>query len=307
MDNFVNPHMEEWAKYTDLMKEAMLSNDIDTAQEMKDKADSEYAQYKEFADKMYSCNGFESCNQAIQESLDYLIKYNTKAVKEIMSLIKEDKNLSAQFSFYKSLNECSANYTIIYLNEALDIISNKIDYKTIKESNEKLVNLVRKYGIVPKNDYSDDKKKLFENCEYIITNKKKMSNLNEYSTRLKEVNDYICNNIKPINESKKTVYTLIEDYDKKYNSLLNEEEKSFVQEIMDWKNQGNSSKKQSFFESLKKECINGVNKLLETCSEEEKGDLTSIKEEINNKQFCEETLVKDVAKLLELRDVLLEK
>lgn len=307
MENFKNPHMESWLKYSYEMSDAMKNGDIDAANIAKQKADAEYEKYKEFADKMYTCNGFESCNEAIQQVMPRLIKENTTAVKEIISLIKEDSNLSAQFAFYDSLKKCNSNDIKSYINEALDLISSKINYKTIKESNKKMINFVRKYSIVPEQAYTNEEKQLFENCEYILTHPKRISNLNDYSNKMKMVENYVKTNIKPLNEEKINIYKLIEDYDKKYNSILNEEEKSFVQEIMDFKKNSNLSKKQNFFESLKNDCLKGVDKLLESCSENEKTELRSIKEEIKTRQFCEETLVQDVAKLLELRDVILDK
>ena len=58
------------------------------------------------------------------------------------------------------------------------------------------------------------------------------------------------------------------------------------------------------WESLKSECLAGVYKLLESCNEDEKNDLNQIKEEIQKQEFNESNLVKDVAKLLELRDII---
>lgn len=307
MENFVNPHMEKWAEYTQEMLKAMKENDVAKLEELKTLADKEYSEYKEFADKMYSCNGFEACNQAIQESLTTLVKTNTKAVKEIMTLIKEDKNLSAQFSFYNSLNDCNTNDTLAYITEALHLVSSKIDYKTINESNNKLISLVRKYGIVPKEKFSDDKKQLFENCEYILTNKKKISNLNNYSNKLNNIAEYVKNNITPLNENKENIFNLIENFETKYSDLLNEEEKSFVKEIADFRANANVEKKQKFFESLKNQCIEEITKLIDESNDDEKNDLIAIREDIKSREFCEETLVKNIAKLLELRDVLLDK
>ena len=197
--------------------------------------------------------------------------------------------------------------TQLIINESIDLLQNKIDYKTINESNKKLQKLVYKYGLAPEKKYTDDELKLFENCEYVLTHKKKISNLNEYSNSLNNISEYLKTKVKPVNEEKVNIFNMIESYNKKYSTLLNEEEKSFVQEIASFKNGVNTVRKQKFFESLKNECLNGINKLLETSSESEKHDLYAIKESINSKIFCEDTIVKDVAKLLELRDIILDK
>ena len=222
----------------------------------------------------------------------------------------------SEFDLYYKID--SEDYTLIeddtkliftnvgYLTLTL-LLQNKIDYKTINESNKKLQKLVYKYGLAPEKKYTDDELKLFENCEYVLTHKKKISNLNEYSNSLNNISEYLKTKVKPVNEEKVNIFNMIESYNKKYSTLLNEEEKSFVQEIASFKNGVNTERKQKFFESLKNECLNGINKLLETSSESEKHDLYAIKESINSKIFCEDTIVKDVAKLLELRDIILDK
>lgn len=306
MENFNNPHMNQWYEYTQKMFDSMKNNNIEETDKYKELADAEYAKYKDFADKMWSCQNFGMCNESFINVLPTLFKTNKKAVNEITKLIKEDKNLNAQYKFFNSLNNCSSEDTMSYLKESLELINNTIDKNTLKESNKKLINLLRKYQIVNEDEISNEKKELFENCDYLFTNNKTFNNLNEYTSKLSNVKKYIDNN-KSLNESKINVFKLIEDYDKKYSSLLNEEEKSFVQEIMDFKKKDNNNKKQSFFEKMKNECINGIDKLLENSNDTEKYELLSIKEEITNKQYCEETLVKDMAKLLEIRDIILDK
>ena len=308
MEKYVNPHMQEWQRYVNLMTESMKDNNIEDTERYKALVEEQYNKYKDDVEKMNACVNFESCNQAIQDALPRLIKENTNAVKEIINEIKNDKNLSAQQLFFASLSNYNATDATQYIQEALALVEAKIDRKTLKQSNEKLVNLVRKYGIIPENKFTENQVKLFENCDYLLAHKKKISNLNEYSNKLKWVSNYVQNNIKPINEKKEDIGKLIEDYNKKYLPILNEEEKSFVQEIMDFKKGYDSQKKKSLFEKMKGDCLNGVEKLLENCTTDtEKAELMTIKEEITSKVFNETTLVQDMAKLLELRDILLDK
>ena len=47
--------------------------------------------------------------------------------------------------------------------------------------------------------------------------------------------------------------------------------------------------------------------MMESATDSDKDGLISLKEKINNKVFCEETIVADLAKLLEIRDILEDK
>ena len=86
--------------------------------------------------------------------------------------------------------------------------------------------------------------------------------------------------------------------------MLNEEERDFVKEITDFKKNGNDEKKMKLFNKFKNECIVTIDKLISESNDDEKDGLIAIKNQITSKEYCSETLVKDMAKLLEIRDVL---
>lgn len=307
MAEYMNVHIQKWNEYTRKMADAMQAENVEEADRLKTLADKEYELYREDAKMTYECKNFGLANYVFENVLPSIFKTNKKLVNQFTNIIKEDKNLMGQFMFYTSLNNFNNDNAVDFINEALSLVNDRVDYKTIKKSNEKLASLIKENHIINTEIINEDKLKFFENCDFLLTNKKKLSNLNSYTEKINEVAEYVKKNIKPLNENRVNVFNLIEAFDKKYDALLNEEEKSFVQEIADFKKKGDNSKKQSFFESLKKSCLDGINTMIESCSENEKQELLSIKEEINNKMFCEDTLIKDVAKLLELRDVLLEK
>ena len=74
---------------------------------------------------------------------------------------------------------------------------------------------------------------------------------------------------------------------------------------MDFKKNDNNEKKEKLFNRFKNECLNTINKLISESEGEEKEGLLAIKEQIVDKEYCAETLVKDMAKLLEIRDILM--
>lgn len=306
-DMYINPHLEKWNKYVIEMNKALLQENIDLAESLHQNAISEYEAYKKDLSNTYKNGNFGIANYIFENVLPQIFKTNKKVINEFMTTIKEDKNLYSQFKFYEALNKCTSDNVNEYLNEAIDLVSNGIDYKSIKKSNQKLMDIINENHLIPSESITKEQMDLFENCDYILSHKKCLLNLNEYNSKLNDVASYVKANIKPLNETKTNVFNMISEFDKKYGSMLNEEEKSFVKEIMDFKSGINSSRKKKFFESLKSECLAGVYKLLESCNEDEKNDLNQIKEEIQKQEFNEENLVKDVAKLLELRDIILDK
>jgi hypothetical protein len=74
---------------------------------------------------------------------------------------------------------------------------------------------------------------------------------------------------------------------------------------MDFKQGEKNEKKEKLFNRFKNECLNTIDKLISESNNEEKEGLLAIKEQIEDKTYCAETLVKDMAKLLEIRDILM--
>lgn len=302
----LNPYIEKWKEYVYEMKDALEQNDFSKYEQMKSMAEQEYEKYKEDTKMTYECTNFGMAKYVFEDKLPTLFKKNKKAVKEYINTIKEDKNLLAQFHFYKALDNYNCNIdSKDYVNESLKLVSDNINYKTINESNQKLYDIIKKYNIKASAVISDEDLKLYEDCNLVLTHKKKLINLTEITNKVEKIGEYIQNHKKVISEDKKNINTLIEDFDKKYSTLLNEEEKSFVQEIIDAKSGAVEFRQEKLFNDFKNECIKIVNNLLSESNEDTKENLLTIKENLLNKEFCKENLVKDIAKLMEIREVLL--
>ncbi len=307
MNDSLNKYILEWKDAFDKALTAMENKDFELYDKLMEKANIAYENYKEDSRMTYECKNFGISNYIFESILPSLFMTNKKAVKEFINTIKEDKNLLTQFQFYKTLekysNELDSNS---YINESLSFVHDNINLKTIKESNLKLGSIISKYGIKPTELISEDKIKFFEDCDFLFKNKKKLTNLSEVNLRIKNISESIKNNVS-INESKKDCMKLIEDFERKYNSLLNEDEKSFVKEIMDAKSGSNETKKANLFNKFKNECISIIDSMIKESSEDDKDGLNAIKSQITEKTYCSENLVSDIAKFLEIRDILKEK
>jgi hypothetical protein len=303
-----NKYISEWQNYISKMKEALEEKDFAKFDTLNNMVNEVYQKYKEDVELTYDCQNFGMAEHIFEDALPNLFKTNKKAVKEYIKTIKEDKNLLSQFQFFDALKKynCDSNGKE-YVNELLSLALENIDYKTVNESNSKLYNIIKKYDIKPSKLIDNEEISLYENCNFILTKKKKVSNLTEMTNSIKSVGDYIENHKTSLNENSNNVYSLIDEYDTKYNSMLTEEEKTFVQELIDAKSAGASQRKEKLFNKFKNECISIVNTMLNECDSESKEQLLEVKEQLLNKEFCHETLIKDMANLLEIRDILLNK
>lgn len=300
-------YLKEWSETIENAKDMLKNNNFQAYNALMEQANNIFEDYKRDSDLTYICKNFGMANYIFEDALPTLIKKDKKAVKEFITTIKEDKNLSAQFNFYNALR----NYTNDidakeYVKESIEILNKSVDKKTIAESNKKLGKIITEHDIKPSDEISEDYKKLFEACNYVSKHDKKLSNLNMHTISTNVIVEHIAKNGKDRKSEKEESFeSVVESFNKKYLPLLNEEEKSFVQEIMDAKHGSDKSKKEGLFNNLKNECIKCVNNLLKEASEDEKIALNGVLEQINNKTFSESTLVEDIAKMLEIRDVLL--
>lgn len=300
-----NKYITEWQKSINKANAALLEGDIDKYENAMNEVRDAYADFKRDYDLTYMCENFGMANYIFEDALPRLFKKQSPAVKEFIKVIKEDKNLRTEFNFFKALERYNDSADAkSYITESLALVNENIDPRTLNESNKKLCNIIARYHIKPSEVISEDKLSLYSDCDYLFKHKKKLSNLLEYNTKINSIVDFTVNNYNTIKESKENPLSLVENFEKKYSSLLNEEEKSLVQEITDWRSEGAEKNKIKLFNKFKNECISAVDKLLGEATSDERDNLLAIKEQIVDKEYCKETVVKDLAKLLEIRDVL---
>lgn len=306
-NNDVNKYLLQWRECFLKASEAVNNNDFALHDEMLKKACEYLELYKEDTKLTGEDSNFGMTNQVFEDALPSLFKNNKSVVKEFISTIKEDKNLLNQFKFIKSLNNYSNELDAVsYINESLSLFHENVNIKMIDKSNKKLQDILLKYNIKPIETISEDKKEFYRICDFLFKNKKKLTNLNEVNLKIKDLSKSISNNIK-INENKKDSLILIDEFEKKYGTLLNEDEKDFVKEIMSSKESSNNKKKEKLFNNIKNECLSLIDGLIKESNDDDIDGLKAIKEQITSKLFCNESLVGDIAKLLEIRDILKDK
>jgi len=98
---------------------------------------------------------------------------------------------------------------------------------------------------------------------------------------------------------------LINEFEEKLKDTLTESEISFVQQITDWRSPIAEQRKEKLFNKFKNECIDKLNEMLK----EDAGnvELEGLKKQLEEQKFNKDSIVTDIAKLLEIRDILLDK
>jgi hypothetical protein len=298
-----NRYILQWKDYISKASEALENKHFDEYEDMMSKAEEYYKLYREDSKLTYECTNFGMANYIFENALPSLFKTNKNIIKEFIETIKNDNNLLVQFKFYNALKNINEGVDKrLYINEALQILKKSINVKTLNESNNKLFTIIKENKIRPTSVINESDLKYFNSCDYLFKHNPKLSNLNFINENLNTVIEY-CD-YKNINNSTSDFASMMESFEEKYKNILTEEEKSFVKEIIDTKSENAIDKKETLFNKIKSECIETLNTLLESSDNDEKDGLNTIKGQINNMMFCENTLVKDIAKLLEIRDIL---
>ena len=284
--------------------EALENNNVEEYGNFVKEADKMFQLYKEDAKLTYECTNFGMANHIFENALPKLFKSHSKVIREFINTIKGDKNLLAQFKFQVALKGISEGVDKrCYINDALELSKNNIDIKSLKESNEKLFKIIEKYDIKPSEMINENDLRLYESCDYLFKNNPKLSNLNKINENINVLLSSIENK-SCVHEDKKDFSCMVQEFDEKYGKILNEDEKSLVKTILETKSSDSFDKKKELYDAYKNECIEKINSLYESASNEEKEGLTAIKEQLETQVFSEETLIKDLARLLEIRDVL---
>lgn len=303
-----NKYVKKWQNLAIQMNEAMQKDDFDLADKLLEQSTKAYNKYKK-------CSGYPASNRQktfgelnfmLESELPKLFMKNKEALKECTKLMKEDKNLRGAFRLIDALRNynCDGD-SHQYVKESIELAANEINRKTFRESVEKLADLLSKHEI---GGYEIDEAtvKYFKDCERVLFEEKKLTNLTEYTNAINSIASYVESNKKPMLESKTVIDTLTEELEKKMANLT-EEEKTLVQDIIDFKKPMVDARQEQLFNRFKNECLRTVDSLMSEANDEEIEGLNSIKEQLENKTYCKETIVQDIANLLEIRDVLTEK
>ena len=115
---------------------------------------------------------------------------------------------------------------------------------------------------------------------------------------------YMENHKNDVIKENKNIDDLISEFEDKMKTNLNESEMSFVQQITDFRSPIAEQRKEKLFNKLKEDCLTAITSMLKEDSNNE--ELKGLSNQLNEMVFDKNNIVKDIAKLLEIRDILMD-
>ena len=307
-----NKYQKEFSNYIEIMNEALKRNDFkayNVAKSMLEETIEDSKQEEALLAEM-NTNNFGILNHIFEQQLPTLIKSNKKAVRDVIKTIKEDKNLLGQFNFYNVVkNQYKGNTAnLVEAKEALEKLAEisvkGIDQKTVKESNKRLRKVMLENNVVPTEFIDEENKQLYESGHVILTRKKTTANMIPLIESYHNVCKYMENHKNDALKESKNPDELIREFEEKLKNNLNESEISFVQQITDFRTPIAEQRKEKLFNKFKNECLEKINAMLK--EDAENSSLIDLSKQINEMAFDKNNIVKDIAKLLEIRDILMD-
>lgn len=296
---------EKTKKLVGIMEEAISRNDFTTyyaSKEMLDEAVENYKCGKKLEKEVQTTNFF-ILNKIFEDKLPSLFFNDKKTVGKVIKLIKEDKNLSAQFSFLNAIRnyrgkKADAMEPSAMLGLLESLVKENLDKESVIASNNKLSKLLTECQVFPDEFIDNDTRNLYEAFAMVLTKKQTPENMLVMEGSKKAIIGYLEKHKNDKDKETVDAAQMVEEFEKKMSETLNESESLLVNEIIRSKN----GKREKFFEQFKNECVKKLDSMIEKDSSNE--ELKSLREEIKSQKFCEETLVSDIAKLLEIRTIL---
>ena len=225
-----------------------------------------------------------------EQNIDNIYQDETKKhiIKEAYNLIKNDKLLNEQFKIY-DMFEKSVDVENVkdFVNEATNLVKH-FNKKQIKESNEKLIKLIKDNQLDEYVSIPEETESLYEAIEYVILNKKTIDNVNNFIKAQNVIAEHIENNQKNNlneNEDKFSFANFQKDLDKEesqLNETINEDEKKLLDMFVNPK-----TNKKSIFENYKEETLQKIKGAMQISEENDKEGWQKIYESVNSKVYSD--------------------
>ena len=243
----------------------------------------------------------ELYNNILSESVVSKDENSKKLFKGYIKNLKENEILKTQFLVYSNIEskvESDLTKATMFVKENIDLFS-KYKKKDIIEANKKLVS-----DLLFETEYKSEKEELYENISTLIFTDKTPNTIDTIVEATNAVVQYIMNNKKPeVTEAidlpiSMMTSMMVEKYNQKYSGL-DESQKSVLKVLIE----STDEEKKELYGNIIKECLELINEKLDTNDLDTKEKLLKVKEKLlNDKQEVNEEFIKNVSKLVELRD-----
>lgn len=242
-------------------------------------------------------------NNLLAENVMSKDKNTKKNFQKYVKSIKENEILKTQFLVYTNIEtkiESDFNKASMFVKENIDLF-NKFNKKDIFECNKQLV-----LDLLFEQVVDDERKELHESISTLIFTDRTPNTIDAIVEAMNTVVNYIINN-KPtvIAEAIELPNSLIasmmvDKYNERYSSL-EESERKILKVFIESSEEENIQ----VYKDMLSECITLINENLNTDDLKVKEKLLKIKEKLlNDSQVISEDYIKNITKLIELKDVL---
>ena len=232
-------------------------------------------------------------------------KEGKKILNKYINTIKENTNLLTLHNIYEGIRKIGNNSDLDNFFSLLKEEKDKIDVKTLNKDIKKLGDILSE-AYLPLNDVDNllitENNTVNEAIDYIVRNDNTLKNASEYGYALKVLKEDIQKREHEVSlsESKnidETANALIENFNKKYDSL-SDEEKEIIREFI------TSENREEIYKKYMTECIEKLNLRINEFEKDNDFDSVSrmekIKEQLSNKKYSEETLTEDLNNICEM-------
>lgn len=284
------------------------SQDIDKAEQYRDKANAIYEQADKLyrlehtdRDKLYGKNrNFGVCYRIFENNIvnNMSSKKGKKYINEVTRFIKTNPVLKEQFDIYNSLlNKKDIQDTAKYVDSVVECIDNSgLTRKEIKISNDSLIDLIESNSNINKLIDIDDKDfGLFEDVEYLILNQRNVNNVAEYENAKRCLSEHLKKNISEVAEN---YDDKIEKLSEKYQYLSNDEIE-LTKKIL-----SKDTDKEQMFENMKKDTLTMIDEAMLSSTAEDKEQWNNIKDIISEKKYNQNELVEDILRFIDIQNSL---
>lgn len=243
--------------------------------------------------------------------------FSTKKGKALIGkyvrTVKENKDLCCELSLCNFVNRPSCVCdTTFYLAEAVKLCKGASNFNcqmAEKKAKEVVKECLREAQatIDEMQDVIQKYNSINESVDFIVKNQKSFGTLTDFTNNYGVVANYV-NEHKPtkvVNEnSNKSVKELVAELNEAFNNGLTEWENRVIKDLS-FADMSKTDKKE-LFEAYKQGCLDVLNERIEESAVEDKSQMFSMKTQLESKQYNADTVVDDLFKFSELKDVISE-
>lgn len=245
---------------------------------------------------------FGAVYHVFEANAESLFRNQSDKVARIMETIRKNKVLLDEFRIYNALTNPENVKSVPTYTETVLKMAGVHSANELKESNRKLVRLLRKMKIDENIEIPENDSALYEAIEYMITTEPNINSAAQYDNAKAFITEQVSKRNNVSTDTIDKVYNeKIDEIAEKYHALLNNDEKEFVSEVS-----AKGVDRKAIFESNKQFLVAKIGKL----ASEDKTNTDSWKsilERIEKKEFSEKNALADIAEMIEIRDTLEEK